>query len=115
MEIEKAIKKKMLSLRLEEKYPPSFFANLREDFRQMYTVGWEQGRLEINQHTCKKIAQYDKNGKLIAIFKSRIEAAKHTGFSEAGIKRSMERGRPMKQGWTWKYVKEEITEYPGPA
>jgi hypothetical protein len=75
----------------------------------IYACGYEAGKLEVNQHTNKTIGQYDKRGILVNTFKSRVDAARRTGFSESGIKRCMERKTPMKQGWTWKYIKEATT------
>jgi hypothetical protein len=69
-----------------------------------WVAGYENGRKQVNQHGNKPIGQYDKKGKLVNTFKSRIEAARMTHFSEAGIKRSMEEERPTKQGWIWKYL-----------
>jgi len=94
----------MLSLKLEERYPPNLFAALREDFRQMYVVGWEQGRLEVNQHSAKAIGQYDLNGKLVNSFKSLKEACKRTGFSKNGIMHSMKNEVPTRQKWFWRYL-----------
>ena len=104
MEERTALKKMMLSIKLEETIPEECYPDLRRYLTQMYVVGWEAGKLQINQHTNKAIGQYDRNGNLINTYRSRIEAAKKTGFTEGGIKKSMERKRPTKQGWTWKYL-----------
>lgn len=109
MELPDTIRKMMLSIKIQEGIPAQYHFYIKELLTQTYIAGWEQGRLEINQHGNKPIGQFLK-GKQINEFKSLKEAAKKTGFSEKGIVRSMQRGTPMKQGWTWQYLeKKEAT------
>lgn len=105
MELSNFIRKKILSVKLQNAYPSDLLYQLRQDLTEAYVVGWEQGKYEINQHTNKPIGQF-RDGVLINIFKSRVDAAKKTGFTEAGIKKAMYRGTPMIQGWTWRYLKD---------
>jgi hypothetical protein len=70
----------------------------------VYVAGFEQGRLEINQHGNKTIGQYDQRGKLVNTFKSRKEASLKTGFNENTIYKNMFNNTVSKQGWTWKYL-----------
>jgi len=108
MEFDDAIRKMMLSIRTEEFLPEKFYYYVKERMEQIYVAGWEQGRYEINQHGNKPIGQFYKTseGAPVNIFKSRIDAAKKTGFSEAGIKKCMIRRTPMKQGWIWRYLED---------
>ena len=107
MELQHAVNKKIFSLKIQEKYPLQYLYDIRQDLMEMYVVGWEQGRLEVNQHTNKAIAQYDQHGSIVCTYKSLKEAARITGFSEKGIVKCMQRGTPMKQGWMWKYVEKK--------
>jgi len=77
---------------------------VKEYLKLVWLVGWEEGRTQVNQRFNKAIGQYNRQGKLINTFKSRREAARRTGYTDAGIKNCMNRGTPMKQGWTWKYL-----------
>lgn len=122
MEQHTAVKKMMLSVRMEiDEITPNnipiniseealdflknivIYPKLRECSHLMYGVGYDAGYQEINQHGNKPITQCRK-GIAINTFKSLKEAARVTGFSVKGIRRSMIRGTPMKQGWTWEYV-----------
>jgi hypothetical protein len=94
----------MLSIKLEETIPEECYCFLRGYLNQMYAAGYDHRGQEWYSHNSKNIGQYDRNGKLIASFKSRTEAARKTGFTVAGIKSSMDRGTIMRQGWTWKYL-----------
>lgn len=121
MEQHTAVKKMMLSVRMEiDEITPNdlpvfispntleyikntlLYPKIRECSHLMYGVGFDAGYQEINQHGNKPITQYRK-GIAVNTFKSLKEAAKLTGFSVKGIRRSMIRGTPMKQGWTWEY------------
>lgn len=108
MELDRTIRKMMLSIRVEKELPDQYFYYIRTKLEQMYVAGWEEGQLEINQHGNKPIGQFDKTGtSLINPFKSLKDAAKKTGFSVKGIAKCMNRKTPMKQGWMWRYLKEE--------
>ena len=104
MEVHAAVKKMMLSIKIEETIPEQYYPFLREYLHQMYVVGYDQGRQEIPQHQGKSVGQYDKNGKLINVFRDTKEAAKYTGFTDRGIRKSIYRETPMRQGWTWEYI-----------
>ena len=104
MEQHTAVKKMMLSIKLEGNFPEECYPELREYLKQIYVVGYDHRGQEWYSHNSKSIGQYNREGKLINTFKSRTEAAKKTGFTVAGIKSSMDRGRAMRQGWTWKYL-----------
>jgi len=104
MEQHTAVKKMMLTVKIEGLIPLECFSAVRCYFGQMYAAGYDQRGQEINQHSYKAIGQYDRNGKLINTFKSRREAAKKTGFTENGIYKAIKNERPTKQGWVWKYL-----------
>lgn len=111
MDLQRAVNKKMASIKLEEVLPDKYFWYMRECLTQMYVVGWEQGRLEINQHGNKPIAQINSDDRVINIFKSLKEAAKLSCVSEKGIYKSMVNDRPVK-GFTWRYVtQKELDEF----
>jgi len=103
-----AIKKMMLSIKLEETIPATYHCYLREYFKLMYMVGFDAGRedkaMELNRHSCKAIGQYTLEGKLINTFKSLREACKKTGFSKNGIQYSMKNEIPTRQRWYWRYL-----------
>ena len=113
MNRDRVVAKVLTNLKMAGFIDPFNSPFIRPFLEQVWAAGWEEGRLEINQHTNKKIAQYDQHGRLIAIYKSRVEAAKLTGFKVDTIKKSMERGAPMKQGYTWIYI-EDTPIYKGP-
>jgi len=98
-----AVNRILRDLKLMEIIPSDTDGSIRPYLNALYVAGWDQGRLEVNQHGNKTIGQYDKRGKLFKTYKSRKEAAKITGFSEKGIYNSVISGKPLK-GWTWKYL-----------
>jgi hypothetical protein len=104
MELHTAVKKMMLSIKLEGNFPEECYPELREYLKQMYVVGYDHRGLEWYRHNSKAIGQYNREGKLINTFTSRVEAARKTGFPVKSIQSSMDRGTAMRQGWTWKYL-----------
>jgi hypothetical protein len=106
MDLQRAVSKKMASIKLEEVLPDKYFWYMRECLTQMYVVGWEQGQLEINQHGNKPIAQINCDGRTINMFGSLKKAAKLSCVSEKGIHKGMVSSRPVK-GFTWQYVTQE--------
>jgi hypothetical protein len=111
MELETAIKKQLLSIKLEDTIPSEYHWMLRKYFQQMYVVGFEAGRedfaQQLNHHSRKIIAQYNLNGKLVNTFNSLKEACKRTGFSKSGIQYSITNNIPTRQKWVWKYIEKE--------
>ena len=104
MQQDRTIKKLLLSIKLEETIPVEYHYQLGGYLSLAYQAGWDAGYQEINQHGNKPIGQFDKQKKLINVYKSLKEAARVSGFSEKGIRRCMIRGTPMKQGWIWEYL-----------
>jgi hypothetical protein len=103
MDQHRAVGKKMASIKVEDVIPAKYYWYMRECLMEMYVVGWEQGRFEINQHANKPIAQINSDGKVINMFKSQIDAAKRTHVSIKGIYKSMVNNKPIK-GFRWKYI-----------
>ena len=83
--------------------PEECAGELRPYLMAVYCAGYEEGRLT-NQHRGHSIGQYDRRGQLVQTYKSVTEACRRTGFSDMGIRKSMYRGTPMKQGWEWKFL-----------
>jgi len=118
MEQHTAVKKMMLSIKLEETIPEECYPDLRRYLAQIYAVGFDEGRndkaFELNRHSCKAIGQYRLDGSLVSTFKSLHEACRKTGFSKSGILYSMQYGIPTRQRWVWKYlpivIKKDSTE-----
>ena len=103
-----AVNKMMLSIKLQEGIPQEYYTYVRELFKQIYTVGWEQGRRDLidmqNRAQCKIVAQYNKDRKLIATYRSLKEASKKTGFSRYGIQKAIKRETSTRQKWIWEYL-----------
>lgn len=110
MELDIAIKKKILSIRIQDKYPIEFTHSLKKDFQEMYVAGWEQGWLDAHQTTAKPIGQYNLEGKLINTYTSLRDACKKTGFSKNGILHSMKHNIPTRQRWLWAYIEKKKKE-----
>jgi hypothetical protein len=111
MELHTAVKKMMLSIKLEENIPEECYPYLREYLKQMYSVGFDAGRedkaWELNRHSRKAIIQYNLQGHIVNVFGSLKEAVKRTGFSQEGIIYSMKHESPTRQRWLWKYADKE--------
>jgi len=114
MEQHRVVSKALLSLKLSGLIDSANAPDIRPFLNQVWVAGWEEGRLEINQHTNKKIAQYDRQGNLINIFKSTVDASKKTGYSVKGIYKALKRETPMKKGWVWRYVREDVEVFQDP-
>jgi hypothetical protein len=98
----KAVKKMILTIKLEEVIPEECIPIIEMYLRQMYAVGYDEGRC-LNNYKRKQILQYDETGKFINSFDSRIEAARKTGFPLTSIWRSVSEDRPVR-GYKWKYI-----------
>jgi hypothetical protein len=83
---------------------PDYVGEVRPFLNAVYIAGWEKGRSNRGHRIAKRIGQYTEDKELFQTFRSLADAAKMTGFSQRAIYKSMELKRPMKQGWTWKYL-----------
>lgn len=99
-----AVKKMMLSIKIEESIPEQYYPFLRTYLRQMYVVGWEEGRTQAYNSRKKVVAQYNVDGKLVNSFKGLEEASKKTRFPIASIRSAINRGTYTHQGFLWKYL-----------
>jgi hypothetical protein len=97
-----AVKKMMLTIKLEEFIPEEYLPSIRNYLLQMYAVGYDEART-FNNYKRKQIVQYDETGKFISSFNSRKQASRQTGFPVSSIWRSMVEERPVR-GYVWKYV-----------
>lgn len=111
MQLDKAIKLKLLSIKVTGRYSEDLIPLLRQDFMEMFVAGFEEGRddkaQELNHHSRKTIVQYNLDGKPVNTFKSLKEACKKTGFSKSGILHSIQHNSPTRQKWLWKYLNEK--------
>ena len=60
----------------------------------------------------KKVAQYDLNDNLIAIFNSQREASEKTGVCRSSITRCCTGNRKTAGGFKWKYLEGSTTKKP---
>jgi hypothetical protein len=102
MKQEKAVNAILRDLKMMELVSEENAPEIRPYLMALWLVGWEVGRLESSVYREQMIGQYDKRGKLINTFRSIKTAEKETGFTSRTIRKSMQRGTPMRQGWTWK-------------
>lgn len=112
MEQHRAIKKMMLTIRMEEEIPEKYFSSLREKFSQMYAAGYDHGRTDVvGKLQRKPVAQFDKDERLINIFTGGLNSASRlTGFAVNNLNHAILKNRPCK-GFLWKYVTDsEIQE-----
>jgi hypothetical protein len=70
----------------------------------LYVAAWEESRKDTYGHGNKPIAQVNKEGKIINIYRSTIEASKKTGYTPNGIHKALQRQSTTRQGWIWKYL-----------
>ena len=61
-------------------------------------------RPDVSENLSKAVAQYAKNGKLIAIFKSLSEAARKTNCPLSNISNCCKGKRNSAKGFIWKYI-----------
>ena len=115
MEQRDAVKKAMLSIKMEETIPTTYYPFIRVYLNQLYVVGWEQGRSDMCQHTSKMVGQYSLGGALINTFKSIREASKRTGYHKNTINYHLKNSilkdnYTPRSGCIWKYItiKEEV-------
>ncbi|MGD0340320.1 MAG: hypothetical protein ABSA76_01245 [Bacteroidales bacterium] len=113
MDQERAVKRMMLDVKvnLDEKIPeelhavvPYLYPLFRYYLGIMYVVGWEDNRVNQLGHGKKPIGQYRKDGTLLNVFRSRLDAAKKTGFTENHISKMVRNESESRQGWFWKYI-----------
>lgn len=104
MEQNTAVKKMMLSIKLEEHLPEEYYPYVRERFFQMYAAGWDHSRQELLAHNKKRVGQFNSKGMLLNDFNSVVEAARKTGFKVTGIYSALQRQTKSRQGWYWKYL-----------
>jgi len=97
-----AVKKMMLTVKMEGLIPETLHFLVREYLRQMYAVGYDEGRT-MNNYKRKQIVQYDESGKFINSFNSRKEASRKTGYPVSSIWHSITEERPVR-GYLWKYI-----------
>ena len=71
---------------------------------------WFNRKREVRKIGCrfnaKKVEQYDKSGKLLAVYKSMIQASKETGINYTGIGNAINGRAKTAGGYVWKYAKE---------
>jgi hypothetical protein len=71
---------------------------------------WFDRKRNPKSHGClfnaKKVEQYDKNGELVAVYKSMIQASKETGVNYTGIGNALNGRAKTAGGYVWKYAKE---------
>jgi hypothetical protein len=71
---------------------------------------WFNRKRNPKSHGClfnaKKVKQYDKSGKLLAVYKSMIQANKETGVNYTGIGNALNGRAKTAGGYVWKYAKE---------
>lgn len=103
MEQYRAIKKMMLTIKMEEQIPTKYFSSLREKLSQMYAAGYDQGRSDSVSFSKKAVAQYNEEGKCINTFGGLREAVRFTGYSYDNLRRSIVDNRPCK-GFRWRYI-----------
>ncbi len=71
---------------------------------QEYNFHYGTGIARMAQSNWKGVAMYNKNGNLIAIFKSGKEAAEKTGFPFSSISGWCRGASKCKAGYIWKYI-----------
>jgi hypothetical protein len=71
---------------------------------------WFDRKRNPKSHGClfnaKKVEQYDKSGKLLAVYKSMIQANKETGVNYTAIGNVLHDRAKTAGGYVWKYAKE---------
>jgi hypothetical protein len=103
MEQYRAVKKMMLTIKIEEEIPAECFSSLREKFSQMYAAGYDQGRSDSVSFRKKAVAQFNREGRCINIFGGLREAVRYTGYGYDNLRRSIINERPCK-GFIWRYI-----------
>lgn len=81
------------------------YKNEKNRTNNHYTnLEWVTAHENLKHAHCKKIAQYDKDGKIIQKFNSQIEASEKTGINVKNISSALRKN--MKAGgFIWKFVK----------
>lgn len=102
MKQEKAVNAILRDLKMMGLIEEEAVGEIRPYLMALWLAGWELGRLESSVYREQMLGQYNRNGKLINTFRSIKVAEKETGFTSRAIRKSMQRGTPMRQGWVWK-------------
>ena len=71
---------------------------------EQYNHSYGTARERTAKANWKGVAQYDRNGKLIATYNSGKEASEKTGFSRACISDWCRGAHPCKVGYIWKFL-----------
>lgn len=104
MEQEKVINRILRDMKMadlvdeESKGYTRFYLNL------VWAAAWEESRKETYGHGSKPIAQVDKKGQIVNIFRSTVEAARKTGYTKDAVFKALQRQSVTRQGWTWRYI-----------
>lgn len=69
-----------------------------------YNSNYGTGIERLSKKLWKAIAQYDKNGNLIATYKNGIEASEKTGFPRQSISNWCHGAHLCKAGYIWKFL-----------
>jgi hypothetical protein len=104
MDQHRAVSKMMLSIKLENLIPDNVLGLIRDYLKQMYCVGWEEGRESLIDANSKLIGQYNIDHKLVNVFKSEREAAYRTGYHESSISKSIKNNKMNRQKVFWKFI-----------
>ena len=104
MDQHRAVSKMMLSIKLENLIPENIQWLIRDYLKQMYCVGWEEGRNSLVDANAKLIGQYNIDHKLINVFKSEGEAALKTGYDQSSISKSIKNNKMNRQKVFWKFI-----------
>jgi len=108
MECDKAANRVLRDMKMMGIISEDKIGEARPYLQALWVAGWEHNRLigyHINNHgNNRPIGQFDRNGKLLNVFKSKTHAARLTGYCEKSIYNSICNEKPSRKGWLWKWL-----------
>ena len=88
----------------KDENPENCKASNLEWCTSQYNQSYGTARERAAKANWKRVAQYDKNGNLLAIYKSGKEASEMTGFPRPSISDWCRGAHPCKAGYIWKFL-----------
>ena len=76
----------------------------------LWTAGWDEGRKKTIHYTNKEVHQCDKEGHVLAVYKSATDAAKQLNCTRETIYLAIAEKRLTRKGHYWKHKKDIISE-----
>jgi hypothetical protein len=108
MDQERAVKLKMLEIKMEDVIPKKFHWRIRDALLQMYVVGRDSNNAKETNGCQKPIIQLDHNKKKIKEYPSASSACRQLHVPKSTILSAVKDGHKTRHDHYWVYVEDYI-------